>query len=158
MKEYEQEDPIPQGDLALLRLRSREFFPEAASLATPEEMAEVGVFTKVVAVGCPLGHEPIPTQGEVTHLKSRVGGTDYWMINAPTYLGNSGGGVFLARSRRLIGVFSKIYTHGKLNPNVVPHMGLCTPLNEAIRWLKSTPYSFILGPPMHEPGRATARG
>ena len=66
------------------------------------------------------------------------------MINAPTYFGNSGGGVYLADSRSLIGVFSKIYTHGKGNPVVVPHMGLCTPIATIYAWLEKEKLAFVL--------------
>ena len=35
----------------------------------------------------------------------------------------------------MLGVFSKIYTHGGLRPLVVPHMGLVTPLTPVYDWL-----------------------
>ncbi len=145
-------------DLAILKLRSKARIPYTASLATPEELKALDVFTKVVAVGCPLGNDPIPTEGVVTDLQNRIGGANYWMINAPTYLGNSGGGVFLADSRHLVGVFSKIFTHGKFNPAVVPHMGLCTPLPDILNWLEKTPYSFLAGRPKKELARGGRSG
>ncbi|HHI68509.1 MAG TPA: hypothetical protein ENJ97_04195 [Planctomycetes bacterium] len=145
-------------DLAILKLRSKARIPYTASLATPEELKNLDVFTKVVAVGCPLGNDPIPTEGVVTDLQNRIGGANYWMINAPTYLGNSGGGVFLADSRHLVGVFSKIFTHGKFNPAVVPHMGLCTPLPDILKWLEKTPYSFLAGRPKNDLARGDASG
>ncbi len=145
-------------DLAILKLRSKVRIPYTASLATPEELKNLDVFTKIVAVGCPLGNDPIPTEGVVTDLQNRIGGANYWMINAPTYLGNSGGGVFLADTRRLVGVFSKIFTHGKFNPAVVPHMGLCTPLPDILKWLEKTPYSFLAGRPKNDLARGDASG
>ncbi len=145
-------------DLALLKLRCKAKIPYTASLATREELAGLDVFTKVVAVGCPLGNDPIPTEGVVTDLQNQIGGANYWMINAPTYLGNSGGGVFLADSRHLVGVFSKIFTHGKFNPAVVPHMGLCTPLPDILKWLEKTPYSFLAGGPKKDLARAQRSG
>ena len=35
----------------------------------------------------------------------------------------------------MVGIFSKIYTHGGLRPMVVPHMGLVTPLDGVYDWL-----------------------
>ncbi len=137
-------------DAALLKLRTNKTFENVAKIATMEDLRGVTIFTKVVAVGCPLGNDPIPTEGVITHLKNRIQGSEYWMINAPTYLGNSGGGVFLAESRKLIGIFSKIYTHGRYQPSIVPHMGLCTPLSKVIPWLEKTPYSFIVKNPKNE--------
>jgi hypothetical protein len=49
--------------------------------------------------------------------------------------GNSGGGVFDAETHELLGIFTKIYTHGTLRPTVVPHMGLATPLPAVYDWL-----------------------
>ena len=66
------------------------------------------------------------------------------MISAPTYYGNSGGGIFLADGRRLLGVFSKIYTHGRGNPVVVPHMGLCTPMSAIYAWLDAEGYGDVI--------------
>ena len=61
------------------------------------------VFDPIVAVGCPLGNDPIPTEGHLSDLHHRVGGEPFWMISAPTYIGNSGGGIYShgdARARR----------------------------------------------------------
>ena len=59
------------------------------------------------------------------------------MISAPTYIGNSGGGIYDAETHELLGIFSKIYTHGSLRPTVVPHMGLVTSLKTIYDWLDS---------------------
>jgi len=66
------------------------------------------------------------------------------MINAPTYFGNSGGGIYLGDTHQLIGVFSKIYTHGKGAPVVVPHMGLCTPMESIYEWLAGEKLDHLL--------------
>jgi hypothetical protein len=66
------------------------------------------------------------------------------MINAPTYFGNSGGGVFHGKTRELIGVFSKIYTHGAGRPTVIPHMGLATPLRTVVEFLDKHGYGFVV--------------
>ena len=65
------------------------------------------------------------------------------MLSAPTFFGNSGGGVYLADTYRLVGISSMIYTYGKMNPTVVPHMGLFVPIETIYRWLDGEGYSFV---------------
>lgn len=123
-------------DVALLQLDSTVPVAEGALLPQPTGVEGVRTFHPIVAVGCPLGTDPIPTRGEVASTTHRVDGQHYWMINAPTYIGNSGGAVFDAESGELLGVFSKIYNHGTLRPTIVPHMGLVTPMDDVYRWLE----------------------
>jgi S1-C subfamily serine protease len=130
-------------DIALLRLNSSRQFKQVAALTTLKELSSVDIFTKAYAVGCPLGNRPLPTLGEISSKKKIVGDQVFWMLSAPTYFGNSGGGVYLADNCRLIGVSSMIYTYGKINPTVVPHMGLFVPLETVYRWLDSEGYSFL---------------
>jgi hypothetical protein len=72
-----------------------------------------------------------------------VSGQVFWMLNAPTFFGNSGGGVFQAESYRLIGISSMIYTYGKAQPAVVPHLGLFVPLSTIDEWLELEGYGFL---------------
>jgi hypothetical protein len=65
------------------------------------------------------------------------------MLSAPTFFGNSGGGVYLAENCLLIGVSSMIYTYGRTHPAVVPHMGLFVPLQEIYTWFDAEGYSFV---------------
>jgi hypothetical protein len=147
-------------DAAILKLRCKERCPVVARIAGPERVKRVEVFTGIYAVGCPLGNDPIPTAGFVTSLTNKVNGSNYWMVNAPTYFGNSGGGIFLEDTRELIAVFSKIYTHGKTRPVVITHMGLATPMNLVSEWLKAEKQEFLLatGEERVEPAVAPAPG
>jgi hypothetical protein len=65
------------------------------------------------------------------------------MINAPTYYGNSGGGIFNGETHELIAVFSKIYTHGSTRPIVIPHMGLAVPMTLVYPWLDENKYGYL---------------
>ena len=134
----------PRLDAALLRLRRREPVPCGARLAGRERLASMGVFQDVYAVGCPLGNDPIPTRGEVSSVHHEVDGGRYWMISAPTYIGNSGGGIYDEDTHELLGIFSKIYTHGNLRPTVVPHMGLVTPLGQVYDWLEREGHARVV--------------
>lgn len=131
-------------DAALVKLKTDQVFPNVARTLPKPLESEVNLWDPVIAVGCPLGNDPVPTNGSISSLANELSGSNYWMINAPTYFGNSGGGVYLADSHQLIGVFSKIYTHGKGNPVVIPHMGLCTPIGLVHDWLADKGLNHLL--------------
>jgi S1-C subfamily serine protease len=133
----------PAADAALLELDSRVKVDCGARLATRERLHGARIFDQIYAVGCPLGNDPIPTFGEIADTDHVVDGTRYWMISAPTYIGNSGGGIFDAKTHQLMGIFSKIYTHGTLRPTVVPHMGLVTSIETMYDWLEEAHYAGL---------------
>jgi S1-C subfamily serine protease len=134
----------PKIDAALVRVFIDRKLPYVANVLPRNETCAVKVWDPVCAVGCPLGNDPVPSHGEVSSLKNELNGANYWMVNAPTYFGNSGGGIYRADTRQLIGVFSKIYTHGKGTPVVVPHMGLCTPMEAVYDWLTAEKLEHLL--------------
>ena len=134
----------PKIDAALVKLETDRQLPNVANVLPRNETNQVHVWDPVCAVGCPLGNDPVPSKGEVSSLSNELNGANYWMVNAPTYFGNSGGGIYRADTRQLIGVFSKIYTHGKGQPVVVPHMGLCTPMDLIYTWLAEAKMDHLL--------------
>jgi len=134
----------PKIDAALVRVFTDKKLPYVANVLPRHETGSVEVWDPVCAVGCPLGNDPVPSHGEVSSLKNELNGANYWMVNAPTYFGNSGGGIYRADTRQLIGVFSKIYTHGKGTPVVIPHMGLCTPIEAVYEWLAAEKLDHLL--------------
>lgn len=81
--------------------------------------------------------------GQITAVDKVVDGEKFWMINAPTYFGNSGGGVYSVPDCNLIGIFSMIYTYGKAKPSLVPHMGLFLPLGTIRSWLDNEGFGFV---------------
>lgn len=123
-------------DAALLRLDGTEPVENGATLASRSFLESRRIFHSIYAVGCPLGNDPIPTRGEIADLDHYIDGSTYWMISAPTYIGNSGGGIYDGSSNHLMGLFSKIYTHGNIRPTIVPHMGLVSPLPLVYEWLE----------------------
>ena len=130
-------------DTALLRLRSDRLFPNVTEFASRETVRRIDIFTRAYAVGCPLGNRPLPTAGEISSKSKVVGDQVFWMLNAPTFFGNSGGGIYLASNCQLIGISSMIYTYGKTAPAVVPHMGLFVPLEALYDWLDAEGFSFV---------------
>ena len=137
-------DHEAEVDVALLRLDVDRALNQGTVLAPRSAIDAKRIFDRVYAVGCPLGNDPIPTPGEISTLSHGVDGVNYWMINAPTYIGNSGGGIFDAETHALLGIFSKIYTHGALRPTIVPHMGLVTPLGTVYDWLDEAGWSELI--------------
>ena len=137
---------VHDGDLdaALLEVYTDEALPNGAELATRKQLADTRIFDRIYAVGCPLGNDPIPTPGEIATCRHRVEGELYWMINAPTYIGNSGGGIFDAETHELLGIFSKIYTHGSMRSTIVPHMGLATPIETVYDWLEENGFAHLV--------------
>ena len=114
----------PEADLSLLRIERHQPWPYLADVAPEEVCEQLSVFDPVYAVGCPLGNQPIPTRGEISSQYKKVGDEVYWMVSAPTFFGNSGGGIFLSENGQLVGISSMIYTYGKRSPMVVPHICL----------------------------------
>jgi S1-C subfamily serine protease len=133
-------------DLALLRLRTVHEFSNVARLASRETLRSVRVFTPIYAVGCPLGHDPLPTLGEIATLNKEVNGERFWMMNAPTIFGNSGGGVFHRETRELIGVSVMVCTYDGAVSTPVPHLGIMVSLETVYDWLDSLHYHFIYDP------------
>lgn len=131
------------ADLALLKVRSNEQFPFVAHLAPRETLATIDVFARVYAVGCPLAYPPLPTAGELTSKTKVLGGETYWMLNAPTIFGNSGGGIFLAETGELIGVLSRVSAYNNFINIAVPHMGIFVPAEEIYIWLDEEKLQFI---------------
>ncbi len=130
-------------DVSLLRVEMDEPWPYVAVFASPQQASRIEVFDRVYAVGCPLGNKPLPTAGEISSKTKSVGDQNFWMLNAPTFFGNSGGGVFLMDSGRLVGISSMIYTYGRRQATVVPHMGLFVPLESVRSWLREEGYEQI---------------
>jgi S1-C subfamily serine protease len=130
-------------DLALLEIEDEKAPAVTARLARPQDVARATVFSKVWAIGCPLGYAPMPTSGDLTSLGKELDGITYWMTNAPTIFGNSGGGIYLAETRQLVGVLSRISAYKNLIDVAVPHMGIVTPIPLVYDWLDTTDFAFI---------------
>jgi S1-C subfamily serine protease len=130
-------------DLALIEVRGYTVYEQKARLPRREDLDRIGIFSKVYAIGCPLGYSPLPTSGELTSKDKELDGNTYWMINAPTIFGNSGGGIYHAESRTLIGVLSRISAYKNMIDVAVPHMGLVTPMNQVYDWLDKTRFGFV---------------
>lgn len=143
-------------DLALLEVRGYHVYATKARIPTRSALPRTPIFSKVYAIGCPLGYSPLPTSGELTSKDKELDGNHYWMINAPTIFGNSGGGIYHAKSRTMIGVLSRISAYKNMIDVAVPHMGLVTPLDQVYDWLDGTRYAFVYRERLGELGSLSA--
>ncbi|MBI3269499.1 MAG: trypsin-like peptidase domain-containing protein [Planctomycetes bacterium] len=130
-------------DIAILKLRTEKWFPQTAHLAGRETLRALSLFTPLYAVGCPLGHNPMPSLGEITSTTKDLNGQRFWMMSAPTIYGNSGGGVYLATSHELIGVSSMICVYDNFVSLPIPHLGIFLPLDAVHDWLDAQCLQFL---------------
>lgn len=132
-----------EHDLALLRLDSDQPFEHIARLAGHEKLKDIRCFEPIYTVGCPLGHDPMPSRGEITCRNKEVRGELLWIVSAPTIFGNSGGGVFLEEGHELVGICSMVCVYQNLIPVPVSHMGVVVPGETVLSWLDSQSYQFL---------------
>ena len=131
-----------QQDVALVRVAGTGRMSNVAKLASRETLSRIRVFTPIYAVGCPLGHDPMPSPGEISTLHKEVDGKKFWMMNAPTIFGNSGGGIFLRETGELAGISAMICTYEE-GSMPVPHLGIMVSLETLYDWLDENHYQFL---------------
>jgi hypothetical protein len=130
-------------DIALVRLRLRDK-PPTAKLLPPKQISEVIIGSPVTIVGCALLHDPILTQGIVTHQGDIIDGFDYWMSNAQIIFGNSGGAAFtrLNQSYYFIGIPSRIDVSGWSTP--ITHLGYFSPISRIYKFFEEQMFDFLI--------------
>jgi hypothetical protein len=110
-------------DLSLLVMHSRLDLP-SANFCMDYRESKLQVFSPVIAIGCPLGSDPLPTMGIVSDMVQEHEGGTYMMTTAATHIGNSGGPIYSLETGEIEAIVSKVYLSGKGSPSVVSHMGL----------------------------------
>ena len=95
-------------DLAILKIDSPTRIKRIAKLIPRDKIKDLKLFMDVVVGGCSLAHDPFCNFGQLTYLKEMIDQREYFMTNASSIFGNSGGGLFLAETGELIGVPSRI--------------------------------------------------
>jgi len=95
-------------DLAVLLLDDPKPWPYVAKVIDRDAVRDVKLFTEVWASGCSLGHDPFANPGRITFLKEDIENKLYWMLNANSIFGNSGGPVFHAETGDIVGVTARV--------------------------------------------------
>uniref|UniRef100_A0A6M3XMR6 Putative trypsin-like peptidase domain containing protein n=1 Tax=viral metagenome TaxID=1070528 RepID=A0A6M3XMR6_9ZZZZ len=136
-------------DIALLELDKTSYTKPIAFLF-PRDMIEeeVHVFDVIYAVGAAMAHEPIATKGIINFMDEIIDDYEYWMGNAPTIFGNSGGAVFrFSRNRKryeFIGMPARITVNLQgFSADPITHMGYFVPISRIYKVLESNYYQFI---------------
>lgn len=131
-------------DMALLKLRMATKANYVAKLLPEDEIEDVKVGDKSYAVGCALLHDPILTEGMITHMGDEIDYNDYWMSSAQIIFGNSGGAMFRPDSEDyyFIGVPSRIDVAGWADP--ITHLGYFSPISRVYEFIRNEHYEFIV--------------
>ena len=140
----------PTHDMALLRLRTVKVAPGVAHLPAADSWKSLTIGSPVVAVGCALGHDPIQTRGEITHMGDEIDYKDYWMSSAAIIYGNSGGAIYadLDGLYRFIGIPSRVAIAGW--GSAIPHMGYFSPIHRVYEFLGDNLYHFLVPGHAHQ--------
>jgi S1-C subfamily serine protease len=133
-------------DLALLKMRSDEKV-ESVKLLPKDKVDKLRIFDPVYVCGSGLGRSPFPTAGQIASLSDEIDNLPYWMLNAPSVFGNSGGGAFLQATQEYIGIPSRIaVTWAVWAPNAVYHMSYIIPISRIYKWLEETGWAELYDP------------
>lgn len=97
-----------QHDLALLKMETPRAFKTVAPLLPKDKIKDLKLFTEIAVSGCSMAHEPFINFGQLTYLNEIIDQKKYFMVNAGSYFGNSGGALFLAETGEMIGVPSRL--------------------------------------------------
>lgn len=136
-----------QHDLAILKLDSPKCQEFVAPLVPRDKIDSLRLFTPVAVSGCSMAHEPFVSFGELTYMKELIDQKRYWMYNAGSYFGNSGGALFLAETGEFIGVPSRL-TGIQLGfgMDMVTFMGFAAHAERIYQFLEEQQLKFIFDP------------
>jgi hypothetical protein len=140
-------------DIALLKLDDPEPYSHVVTMfqcggledCNVDENIDMG--SEIVTVGAALGHDPIPTIGNIVSFKDVIENKIYWMATGPTIFGNSGGATFLADTWEFIGMPARIAVTGSMfSADAITHMGFIVPITRITQFLKDSMMDFLFDP------------
>jgi len=133
-------------DLALLELRDRKQAEYVASLF-PEKGKDLYIGQPAVAVGCSLGHKPLPSIGLLSSLDEQIENQPRLLSSAQIIYGNSGGALYTLEDKELIGVpcAGDVIIMG-FSATPITHLGYSIPWYVLYDFLREKCYDFIFDP------------
>lgn len=133
-------------DLALLELRERRGAEYVAALF-PEKDKHLYIGQPVIAVGCSLGHKPLPSIGIISSLDEQIDNQPRLLSSAQTIFGNSGGALYTLEDKELIGVpcAGDVIIMG-FSAQAITHLGYSIPYFMLYDFLRDGCYEFIYDP------------
>tara|TARA_R110002074_G_scaffold402324_1_gene607009 strand:+ start:46237 stop:46926 length:690 start_codon:yes stop_codon:yes gene_type:complete len=124
----------PTMDAAVLVIETTEALTGALMDSSPLSPLE-----EVYTGGYQMAFELLITEGIVNYSVTKDLGQKpgtLWLCTAPTFPGNSGGGVFDKDSRKLIGLSVAVGSApGPFGGTVVPHIHIFIPINVLDKWI-----------------------
>ena len=133
-----------EHDLAILKLDSPTPAKHVATIYPKGKEDDIKLFSDIWCCGCSLGHEPLINKGQITSLKETIDNKLYWMSNAHSIFGNSGGAIFLADTGEFIGVPSRI-TAMQLGfgVDIITWMGFFGPIVRVYEFVEEQELQFL---------------
>lgn len=131
-------------DMAILKLNTVKKAPYIAKMLPKDEIENIQIGDKVYAVGCALLHDPIITEGMITHMGDVIDRKDYWMSNAQIIFGSSGGAIFTMGNDGhyyFIGIPSRIDVTGWATP--ITHLGYFSPIHRVYEFIDDRHLQFL---------------
>lgn len=135
-----------EEDLALLKLRTDRAVPAVAQLYPREDVKDLRIGMPVYTVGSGLLEPPVMTDGHLAQFGREIEDREFWLNTAPSIYGNSGGALFLAESRELIGVPARIAVTGFFGSDAVTHLSFAIPIDRVWKFLEEQRFRFIEKP------------
>jgi len=131
-------------DLAILLVDDPKAWPYVAKIIDRDTIKDIKLFTPVYASGCSLGHDPFANAGEITFLKEDIEGKLYWMTNADSIFGNSGGAIFHAETGEQLGVTARVtVTQLGFSLDVQTWMNFCVPAPRLYEFFEEQDLQFL---------------
>lgn len=131
-------------DWALVYFESEEK-SVVARLADAESIMGIHQFAKIFTIGFPLDIALVKTNGELQAKGGIEGMDDIWLVTPNVFPGNSGGGVFLRDSGKLVGMVNGC-AKLPLERNVdmpVSHIAFMTSFVALKDWLEMNKFGFV---------------
>ena len=115
-------------DIALLMFRTPFRVEHIAKM--PVKNKTYYILQRVCYCGSALGHKPITTTGEIISIDEQIDEQQYFMSNASSIFGNSGGAAFLMDTGELVGIPSRIdVARSGFSDQAVPHLNYFIPID-----------------------------
>ncbi len=131
-------------DLALLKLDSPRPVKYLAELYPKGRERDIKLTQDIIVCGCSLAHDPFMNVGQLTFKREYIDNKLYWMGNANSIFGNSGGAVYLADTGQFIGVPARI-TGLQLGfgVDIITWMGFFIPISRVYEWMDEQELQFL---------------
>lgn len=139
-------------DIAIIKLSSPRKVDYVAPLIPKDRIKDLRLYMNVAVTGCSLAHEPFTNFGQLTYLSENIEQKQYFMTNASSLFGNSGGALFLAEGNEhlddctgcLIGIPSRI-TGLQLGfgIDIITWMGFAAHSSRLYEFLEEQHFDFI---------------